>query len=115
VVAGRQIARCPEATPRCLVDWSGTASRPVRFSNSKKVPGMVSSKYYYRQSDLCLQLALLQADPEMTLLLVKLAKELRAKADDSDSAPATASSDLHDEFVTITRRRPNRLVPRSSR
>jgi hypothetical protein len=87
----------------------------VRFSTSKKASGMVSSKYYRRQSDLCLQLALLQADPEMTLLLVKLAKELRAKADGPDSAQAAAPNDLHDEFAIIARRRPNRLASRSSR
>jgi hypothetical protein len=49
---------------------------------------MASSKYYRRQSDLCLQLALLQNDPQMTLSLVGLAKELRAKADEPTSAPA---------------------------
>jgi hypothetical protein len=47
---------------------------------------MPSSKYYRRQSDLCLQLALAQNDPQMTLSLVALAKELRAKADEPDSA-----------------------------
>jgi hypothetical protein len=47
---------------------------------------MPSSKYYRRQSDLCLQLALAQNDPKMTLALVALAKELRAKADEPDSA-----------------------------
>ena len=46
---------------------------------------MPSSKYYRRQSDLCLQLALAQNDPQMTLSLVALAKELRAKADEPDS------------------------------
>jgi hypothetical protein len=49
---------------------------------------MPSSKYYRRQSDLCLQLALAQKNPQMTLALVALAKELRAKADEPDSASA---------------------------
>jgi hypothetical protein len=55
----------------------------------KMVSSMVSSKYYRRQSDLCLQLSLLQADPRMTLLLVELAKELQAKADEAGSAPTS--------------------------
>jgi hypothetical protein len=50
---------------------------------------MPSPKYYRRQSDLCLQLALLQNDPQVTLSLVGLAKELRAKADAPDSASAS--------------------------
>jgi hypothetical protein len=50
---------------------------------------MPSSKYYRRQSDLCLQLALLQNDPQMTLSLVALAKELRAKADEPDAASSS--------------------------
>jgi len=44
---------------------------------------MPSPKYYRRQSELCLQLALLYSDPQMTLLLVNLATELRAKADEA--------------------------------
>jgi hypothetical protein len=55
---------------------------------------MPSSKYYRRQSDLCLQLALLQNDPQMTLSLVALAKELRAKAEDPDGAPTSDPSYL---------------------
>jgi hypothetical protein len=43
--------------------------------------------YYRRQADLCLQLALLQNSPRTTVLLVALAKELRAKADIGDSGP----------------------------
>jgi hypothetical protein len=62
--------------------------------NASKEPNMASSKYYRRQSDLCLQLALLQNDPQMTLSLVGLAKELRAKADERDGAPASAATDL---------------------
>jgi hypothetical protein len=44
---------------------------------------MVSSQYYRRQSDLCLQLALLQTDPQTSVLLVELARELRAKAQEA--------------------------------
>jgi len=69
-----------------------------------KVSNMASSKYYRRQSDLCLQLALLQNDPQMTLSLVGLAKELRAKAD--DGAPASAPTDLPDGSKTISGPRP---------
>jgi hypothetical protein len=58
----------------------------VRFLINKKAPSMTSPKYYRRQSELCLQLALLYSDPQMTLLLVNLATELRAKADEADSA-----------------------------
>jgi hypothetical protein len=43
--------------------------------------------YYRRQSDLCLQLAMLQNDPQTKLLLVELAKELQAKADDPEGVP----------------------------
>jgi hypothetical protein len=47
---------------------------------------MPSRIYYRRQADLCLQLALVQHDPQATLLLAGLAKELQAKADDPDGA-----------------------------
>ena len=47
--------------------------------------------YYRRQSDLCLQLALLQNDPQTTLLLAKLAKELQAKGNDVDGASTAAA------------------------
>ena len=47
---------------------------------------MPRPKYYRRQSDLCLQLAMLQTDPQTKLLLVELAKELQAKADDPEGA-----------------------------
>jgi hypothetical protein len=47
---------------------------------------MPRPKYYRRQSDLCLQLALLQTDPHTKLLLVELAKELQAKADEPAGA-----------------------------
>jgi hypothetical protein len=67
---------------------------------------MVSSKYYRRQSDLCLQLALLQTDPQMTLSLVGLAKELRAKADEANVAPAAVPTYLRDGSRTISGRRP---------
>jgi hypothetical protein len=63
---------------------------------------MVSSKYYRRQSDLCLQLALLQNDPQMTLSLVGLAKELRAKADEPAGAPAHAPTNLPNGPRTIS-------------
>jgi hypothetical protein len=67
---------------------------------------MASSKYYRRQSDLCLQLALLQNDPQMTLSLVGLAKELRAKADQPDGAPASAPTGLPEGSGTISGPRP---------
>jgi hypothetical protein len=59
---------------------------------------MPSSKYYRRQSDLCLQLALAQNDPQMTLALVALAKELRAKADEPDSG-----SDSEPNYLLISK------------
>jgi hypothetical protein len=53
---------------------------------------MPRSEYYRRQSELCLQIALLKADRyadwRVTLWLLALAKELRGKADAADS-PAT--------------------------
>ena len=67
---------------------------------------MASSKYYRRQSDLCLQLALLQNDPQMTLSLVGLAKELRAKAEEPAGAPASAPTDLPEGSKTISGPRP---------
>ncbi|HEY2229436.1 MAG TPA: hypothetical protein VGI22_17215 [Xanthobacteraceae bacterium] len=49
---------------------------------------MASSEYYRRQSELCLQLALLRAeltaDLHVTFWLLELAKELRAKAADAE-------------------------------
>jgi hypothetical protein len=52
---------------------------------------MPGSEYYRRQSELCLQLALLKADLSadlrMTLWLLALAKDLRAKADAADDPP----------------------------
>jgi hypothetical protein len=52
---------------------------------------MPSSEYYRRQSELCLQLALLRAEREgdlhMTFWLLELAKELRAKAADAEREP----------------------------
>ena len=57
---------------------------------------MVSSEYYRRQSELCLQLALLQADLHgdlrMTFWLLELAKELRVKADEAENTPAAGST-----------------------
>lgn len=52
---------------------------------------MPRRKYYRRQADLCLQLALLQNDPQTSLLLAELAKELKAKADDADGASASTA------------------------
>jgi hypothetical protein len=43
--------------------------------------------YYRRQADLCLQLSLVQNDPQTTVLLAGFAKELQAKADDEAKAP----------------------------
>jgi hypothetical protein len=67
---------------------------------------MPRSEYYRRQSELCLQLALLKADryPDRrtTLWLLALAKELRAKADAADN-PATCVPchvGLHDRSET---------------
>jgi hypothetical protein len=49
---------------------------------------MASSEYYRRQSELCLQLALLRAelkaDLHITFWLLELAKDLRAKAADAE-------------------------------
>ena len=68
----------------------------MRFLVNKKVHSMASPSYYRRQCDLCLQLALLQADPQMTVLLVGLATELRAKADEAAGASASAPIDPPD-------------------
>ena len=46
---------------------------------------MPSSEYYRRQSELCLQLALLHNDTHTTYWLVELAKEMQARA---EAAPA---------------------------
>jgi hypothetical protein len=50
---------------------------------------MASAEYYRRQSELCLQLALLRAelkaDLHITFWLLELAKELRAKSAESES------------------------------
>ena len=52
---------------------------------------MANPEYYRRQSELCLQLALLYEDELMTLRLIGLAKEMRAKAESAgnvtDSEP----------------------------
>jgi hypothetical protein len=72
---------------------------------NKKMCSMVSSKYYRRQSDLCLQLALLQNDPQMTLSLVGLAKELRAKADGPHGPPASVPTYLRDGSRSTSGRR----------
>jgi hypothetical protein len=47
---------------------------------------MPRPRYYRRQSELCLQLAMLQNDRKTKLLLVELAKELQAKADEPEGA-----------------------------
>jgi hypothetical protein len=56
-----------------------------------KVAGMPHPRYYRRQADLCLQLALVQDDPHTTMLLAALAKELLAKADDPTGALRVAA------------------------
>jgi hypothetical protein len=60
-----------------------------RVSGPVKGNSMASSEYYRRQSELCLQLALLQADLtadlRVTFLMLELAKELRAKASEADN------------------------------
>jgi hypothetical protein len=93
-----RVARKPHID--ALSIGSGTASRPGRFDTKGKAISMASSNYYHRQSDLCLQLSLLQADPRATLMLVNLATELLAKADEPESALVAAPSDLHDESAT---------------
>jgi hypothetical protein len=67
---------------------------------------MPSSKYYRRQSDLCLQLALIQNDPQRTLSLVGFARELRAKADDPEGVSTCGGTDLPDESTTVSAQRP---------
>jgi hypothetical protein len=56
---------------------------------------MASSAHYRRQSELCLQLALLQADLhadlKLTFWMLELAKKLRAKAGETDDAPVAVS------------------------
>lgn len=46
---------------------------------------MANPEYYRRQSELCLQLALLYDDQHMTLWLVDLAKKMQAKADNAET------------------------------
>ena len=57
---------------------------------------MASSEYYRRQSELCLQLALLRAelnaDLQMTFWLLALAKELRDKAAQTEGQSDTCAS-----------------------
>jgi hypothetical protein len=69
---------------------------------------MPRSEYYRRQSELCLQLALLKADRyadrRVTLWLLALARELRAKADAADN-PATCVP-CHVAFMIGPRRLP---------
>jgi hypothetical protein len=65
---------------------------------------MVSSQYYRRQSDLCLQLALLQTDPHTSVLLVELARELQAKAQEAYSESAGKATSAR-RFKTISGRR----------
>jgi hypothetical protein len=70
---------------------------------------MPGSAYYRRQSELCLQLALLKADLyadlRMTLWLLALAKDLRAKADAADNPRHAVSRGLYDRSETIARPR----------
>jgi hypothetical protein len=71
---------------------------------------MPRSEYYRRQSELCLQFALLKADLHadlrMTLWLLALAKDLRAKADAADNPPTCVPS--HVTFMMSPRRPPGR-------
>jgi len=46
---------------------------------------MPSPEYYRRQSELCLQLALLHRDTRSTFWLVELAKEMRARAEEAEA------------------------------
>jgi hypothetical protein len=46
----------------------------------KSGAAMVNSEYYRRQADLCLQLALTQADPAIALQLIDLAEEYQSRA-----------------------------------
>ena len=46
---------------------------------------MPSPDYYRRQSELCLQLALLHRDTRSTFWLVELAKEMRARAEEAEA------------------------------
>ena len=47
---------------------------------------MLSPEYYRRQSELCLQLALLHHDTHTTYRLVELAKEMQARAEEAEGA-----------------------------
>lgn len=71
---------------------------------------MPSSEYYRRQSEFCLQLALLKADLyadlRMTFWLLELAKELRAKADEADGPPTSVPT--HVTFMMGPRQPPGR-------
>ena len=46
---------------------------------------MANPEYYRRQSELCLQMALLYEDELMILRLVDLAKEMQARAESAES------------------------------
>jgi hypothetical protein len=46
---------------------------------------MPSPDYYRRQSELCLQLALLHRDTRSTFWLVEFAKEMRARAEEAEA------------------------------
>jgi hypothetical protein len=46
---------------------------------------MIGASYYRRQADICLRLALLSDDVEVVELLIAKAKELRAKAESTES------------------------------
>jgi hypothetical protein len=72
---------------------------------------MASSAYYRRQSELCLQLALLQAelnaDLRMTFWLLELAKELRAKAGEAENVPGATSAGASTHMTCLVAQSPD--------
>lgn len=55
---------------------------------------MLSPEYYRRQSQLCLQLALLHHDTRKTYWLVELAKEMQARAEEAGGDTEPSHSEM---------------------
>lgn len=55
---------------------------------------MLRPEYYRRQSELCLQLALLQNDTHASYRLIELAKEMQARAEEAEGETERQHSQL---------------------
>jgi hypothetical protein len=60
---------------------------------------MVSSAYYRRQADVCLQLAMIAADQRVGCWLVELAKKYSAKADRSGAESNAESNEMPSDMI----------------